>query len=402
MWKTWTQTFLLVLLATGLGGCPDYLTGQDPEPTDPLRVTRLTLFDATSRNREVFTDTSIPDCSLPANQEVPACKNDVNKDKFSPIKSPPTPDSGREVRLVFNKLPLTFNGQPLERRIDEPGKPPRFELADPQVAEIRCEGSCTGVPPATVTLVLSGSDTTSDPLYPHAHPSAIPYGPALLLEIKAGGMHPFAALEPETAYQVTFKPGLGDRNGQRVVMDARTQQLVRFTTEPFKLLRVGRGDASDRWVWEETDPDPRGPATYRVEGLPLDGVVQLVLNAPVDDSVFTDTTVTATRNGVDVPVRLSLNQLVMRNMMPACDPGKRRAVYIFPAADTWGMPGEVRITLRGAQVRDLSQAAGHPAKEGRHALRGDITIHAVVGSTRADATYKGLTTAKVRAAADCP
>src|SRR6185436_2310504 len=116
--------------------CPDYATGQDPEPDGPLLVTRLTLFDATSRDAPVFTDTSVPDCDKAENQETPACKSDINRDAFSTKKSPPTPDSGREVRVVFNKLPAYFNGQEIERRVEQPGKAPQFMLADPNLVEI--------------------------------------------------------------------------------------------------------------------------------------------------------------------------------------------------------------------------------------------------------------------------
>src|SRR5256885_8232682 len=91
-------TFLILV------SCNDYTTGQDPEP-ETLQVTRLTLFDTTSRDAPVFTDTSVPDCSRAENQGTPSCKSDINGDTFGPVKSPPTPDSGREVRVVFNKIP---------------------------------------------------------------------------------------------------------------------------------------------------------------------------------------------------------------------------------------------------------------------------------------------------------
>src|SRR5437764_14948227 len=87
--------------AGGLGGCTDYLTGQLPEPDGPVLVLRLTLFD-TARKAPVFTDTSIPDCSLAANADTLNCSADPNTDKFSPKNSPPTTDSGNEIRAVFN------------------------------------------------------------------------------------------------------------------------------------------------------------------------------------------------------------------------------------------------------------------------------------------------------------
>src|SRR5688572_20863563 len=102
MWKSQKLLLLSVILGAGTSsGCNDHLTGQEEEPAGPLLVERLTLFDATSRDKVVYTDTSIPDCGTekdPKNAEHPSCKSDVNRDKYNTIKSPPTPYSGNEIR----------------------------------------------------------------------------------------------------------------------------------------------------------------------------------------------------------------------------------------------------------------------------------------------------------------
>src|SRR5262245_4181843 len=84
-----------------LCGCQE----SEPEPAGPLLITRLTLLDASSRDAAVFTDTASPsDCSAAA--EIERCQADPFQDRYSPRRSPPTPDSGQDLRVVFNKLPL--------------------------------------------------------------------------------------------------------------------------------------------------------------------------------------------------------------------------------------------------------------------------------------------------------
>src|SRR5262245_4621313 len=128
-----------------LVGCNDFTTGQDPEPP-ALEVKRLTLFDGASRDAPVFTDTSVPDCSKAENQAPPGVASDINRDKYGPIKSPPTPDSGREIRVVLNKLPAYLGPKDLE--VVQPGKDP---VAEQGAAKLICEG-CSGLPPITLSL----------------------------------------------------------------------------------------------------------------------------------------------------------------------------------------------------------------------------------------------------------
>ena len=142
--------------------CADYLTGQIPEPEGPLLVTKLTLLDKRlSRDVAVFTDTSLPDCkqfpaefcSVEANRATTSCRicyNDVLKDTYSLAKSPPTPDSGRDIRVVFNKIPLLWNGQSFS-----PESVPEMAL------RLECDG-CRGIPPYKRLLDLSGSSLAAD------------------------------------------------------------------------------------------------------------------------------------------------------------------------------------------------------------------------------------------------
>src|SRR5437870_4287057 len=99
-----------VLAASGiyyLSSCSDdHLTGQPGEPDGPLQITHLTLLDNVSRDRAIFTDTAAPaDCSDPAVKDSPACFNEPYGDRYGVKKSQPTPDSGRIIRAVFNKIP---------------------------------------------------------------------------------------------------------------------------------------------------------------------------------------------------------------------------------------------------------------------------------------------------------
>jgi hypothetical protein len=135
-------------------------------------------------------------------------------------------------------------------------------------------------------------------------------------------------------------------------------------------------------------------------------VLSLRLNAPLDESLLVAGSAQATIDGKDVPVKLTLRQLTTdMNGMMGCDAGDARSLYVFPAAGTWGdgAAGTVLdVVVKGAAVRDVSQAAGHPAGMGRHALGADVHLRATLTGAAANDQYEGLTTAGVRAAADCP
>src|SRR5579872_272342 len=89
--------------------CDDLTTGQPGEPAGPLLVSRVTFLDTTSRDTNVFSDTAAPrDCTNGPEAQTPDCQNNPMKDTFGIKKSPPTPDSGQSMRVVFNKLPILF------------------------------------------------------------------------------------------------------------------------------------------------------------------------------------------------------------------------------------------------------------------------------------------------------
>nr|HPH29637.1 hypothetical protein [Pseudomonadota bacterium] len=184
---------LLYLLLAGSGAsvlsmsCADYLTGQLEEPAGPLEITKLTLFDGTSRDVKIFTDTSVPDCSAAKSLDCSApenvatnlcrtCYNSVDKDVYSPLRSVPTPDS-IDLRVVTNKTPQTLDG---------------VELSDAtaigKAVGLKC-ASCAGVPVLKKTLLVSGSGISFDP-------KQIPYGPSLQLTVDT--TDPRSALEPDS------------------------------------------------------------------------------------------------------------------------------------------------------------------------------------------------------------
>ncbi|MCS6914165.1 MAG: hypothetical protein RMK29_13025 [Myxococcales bacterium] len=378
-----------------LAGCNDHTTGQPGEPEGPLRITRLTLLDDhVSRDIAVFSDTSAPrDCSKPPDKGTPRCENDPFKDTYGLLKSPPTPDSGRDIRVVFNKLPLRYNGMDLERITKEPMRPPtKIELIFQDIVQLQCAASC-GLPPTTKHLRLTGSELSPDP-------TVFPYGPSVQITVDTDD--PLAALEPDTEYVVEVAPGLSDRNDNKVLLDEAARRLLRFKVEPFKPLQVGIGDADhDTWVYTQETTQ------YRVEGLANNGVVAIRMNASVDPTVFQNNTATAQINGINIPVKLGLNTITkdkMGNLV--CDPGNQRTLFIYPSGGTWGMmPGagqQVVITIRGADVRDVSQMAGHPAGMGRNTLKTDLVVTATLSGKPADANYTGLKVGEVAADDDCP
>lgn len=387
----WGVTGLLLL------GCNDHLTGQIPEPDGPVRVMRLTLFD-TARENPVFTDTSIPDCGKPENAQTASCKSDPFKDDFSVAKSPPTTDSGMEIRVVFNKIPLQLDGRPTETRTVDPMTGAVTLKTDDRAAGLKCEG-CTGSPPTRKTLILSGSDTSSNPTEPGHYPASIPYGPALLLEVDPAD--PKASLEPQTTYTAEPNMGLADRTGNRLQLDASAMALLRFTVmEPFQVLRFGTGDGKDAWQV--------GKTSFSVPSLPLNGVFAVSLNAPIDEAALTATTVTARVNDMDVKAKVFLQKASLKGGMKVCGIDRQRTLFVAPETGAWGpKDGKLTITIKGSEVRDVSQAPGHPAMMGKHTLSGNLTIEVAKLADKAQRTdstkYAGLVyDPTVPMAAACP
>lgn len=431
------QSFLLGAGAAAslmLLGCSDYLTGQDGEPRGPLRVTKLTLNDL-GRNRpshSVVTDTSVPpDCDAPGAASTVQCSADPFRDTYGVRLSPPNPDSAARLRVVFNKAPLNFRGAPIEPVPAEglPTTATPLKLADPSVIKLTCQ-NCSmdglgnlGVPPSYNSLQLTGTDLSPDP-------SQYAFGPGLQMEVMAtcpriptippppapppaqtkcqlaGSDYqtdPFRGLEPGATYSVVLDPMLQGRLGDgtdNVLLDDAAKALLTFTTEAFQLITVGIGDGGDNEVAGNSDFGDGSAATpYQANlasgdaELDNEGALVFGLNAPADESRFTMQTVSAsvTANGATMSVPVTVSTAL--GAAGDCDFGNRRSVYIAPTAGSW-LPAPaagavVTVTIRGSEVRDLSQLPGHPAGQGVHVLAKDITIQAkLLAETATD--YAGI------------
>jgi hypothetical protein len=402
-------------------GCADYLTGQDGEPRGPLIVTKLTLNDnGLSRpSGSVITDTSVPpDCSAAEAVNLLQCTADPFKDKYGVRRSPPNPDSARILRVVFNKAPLNFKGAPIEPTPAEglPTTATPLKLAMPGVLKLACQ-SCSmdgqgnlGVPPSYNSLQLTGTDLSPDP-------SQYAYGPGLQMEVIAScpkepaippppapppaptkcqlagpsyKSDPFRALEPGATYSVLLDPLLQGRLGDgtdNVLLDDAARALLSFTTEPFQVLTVGIGDGGDSQVAGTTDFGDGSAATpYQANlaggdpELANEGALVVGLNAPTDESRFTGQTVSATVTAGGTTTAVPVIVSTALGAAGDCDFGNRRSLYIAPTAGRWlamATPGAVvTVTIRGGEIRDLSQLPGHPAGQGVHILGRDITIQA--------------------------
>lgn len=415
------MAFLLGSLQVGaasslavLGACNDFVTGQDPEPPGPLLVTRVTLLDPAGRDGHVvFTDTSAPlDCSLAQLKDTVACVNTPFKDMYSPKMSPPTPDSATKLRVVFNKIPAKLNGQDVETApADGLAKDlSELKLIDPNVVSLSCD-TCTGIPQSNNTLQVTGSDLSPDP-------TTFDYGPALQMQVLPSydpslgvsiADDPLRALEPATVYKLKLSPGLSGRNSDdKILVDDAANALLTFTTEPFSVIQSGIGDtiatgddggaddAKDLYVINScnrgsgavTDPFIIAAADGNCNYVdPTNtGVLALYLNAGVDHSAFqAGKTVTATvavdgGTATAVPVMITNGHKVKG----ACDRGSQRTLYIAPTSGTWatGLAASstavVLVTVRGADIRDVSQDASHTAGMGRHVLSGDVLLQATI------------------------
>jgi len=407
-----------------LGACNDYLTGQDGEPTGPLKVLRLTLIDfGVNTGHLVFTDTSVPsDCTLPQYKDLKQCTNDPFMDTYGVKKSPPNPDSARRIRVVFNKSPLldldaTTRGAPSTELelVPESGVPTDLKLVDQKVITLACTNCSTdatlgdGIPLTYNSLQLTGSDLSPDP-------SQFPYGPGLQMEIltsctsatskfkcdKIGltraNVDPLAALEPDASYSVKLSAGLAGRDQQRVLLDDRANSLLSFRTESMQINTVGNGDGASA---NEVRGGMNGSGTtadpFKVpDGLvAIDGAIEIAVNAAVDGSRLNGTSATAM-----VSVNGSAAQPVPVIVSPNVDDdcGGMRSIYVAPASGgawttlTNPMTDEVvvTVTLKGAAVYDLSQIKGHPKGKGIHTMGKDLVIRATLlkGATPAD--YAGI------------
>ncbi len=417
-----------------LGACNDNLTGQDGEPTGPLKVLRLTLIDfGINTGHLVFTDTSVPsDCTLPQYKDLKQCTNDPFMDTYGVKKSPPNPDSLRRLRVVFNKPPLLdldapsrgANSTELEL-VPDSGVPTDLKLVDQKVISLACTNCSTdngavGIPLTYNSLQLTGSDLSPDP-------SQFPYGPGLQMEVltsctsaankfkcdKIGltskTVDPLAALEPDSSYTVMLSKGLAGRDQQKIMIDDRATSLLSFRTEPFQVNTVGNGDgesgkevrAGESGTGSSTDP-------YTVaDGLvAIDGAIEISVNAAVDYSRLNGTSATA-QVSVNGGAPKAVAVIVSPNVADDC--GSLRSIYVAPASGgAWAtltnpMTDEVvvTVTLKGAAVYDLSQVKGHPIGKGTHTMGKDIVIRAKLlqGATPMD--YAGVPSSAVADPNNC-
>lgn len=400
------------LIGLGLGslllsfGCNDYLTGQLEEPAGPLQVLRLTLFDSSSRNAPVFTDTSLPDCSKApncedaANRETSICRicyNDVFKDMYSPQKSPPTPLSGEDIRVIFNKIPLKLSGQDLPYP-----EASNYQSVLAMAVNLECSG-CT-LPKFTRNLVASGSSLSFDP-------TSIPYGPSLQLQLDQGDDTkdpPLAALDPDTTYTVKVNGALAGRDGN-VIDQGSGANLLTFKTEPFKALALLRPSTkartnamdppqkwADCWALDDAKACPSG-----VSELPTDGAVRLTFNAPLHAGTLAAAMLTATRkDGMPaIPVTLSTNTGATDAKTMACKRGNRRNLYITPTAGSWPTDVEIAtVVIPKDVVKDLTQGTW---AVGRHAMASDLTLTIQFTKKAADADFQGLKISSAKAQSAC-
>ncbi len=417
-----------------LGACNDNLTGQDGEPTGPLKVLRLTLIDfGINTGHLVFTDTSVPsDCTLPQYKDLKQCTNDPFMDTYGVKKSPPNPDSLRRLRVVFNKPPLLdldapsrgANSTELEL-VPDSGVPTDLKLVDQKVISLACTNCSTdngavGIPLTYNSLQLTGSDLSPDP-------SQFPYGPGLQMEVltsctsaankfncdKIGltskTVDPLAALEPDSSYTVMLSKGLAGRDQQKILIDDRATSLLSFRTEPFQINTVGNGDgasgsevrAGESGTGSSTDP-------YKVADdlVAIDGAIEIAVNAAVDYSRLNGTSATA-QVSVNGGAPKAVAVIVSPNVADDC--GSLRSIYVAPASGgAWAtltnpMTDEVvvTVTLKGAAVYDLSQVTGHPIGKGIHTMGKDIVIRAKLlkGATPMD--YAGVPSSAVADPNNC-
>lgn len=378
-----------------LSGCVDYLTGQLEEPKGPIQITRLTLFDAHSRDAAVFTDTSLPDCKTAPdctkaeNRELRICRvcyNDVFKDRYAPHRSPPNPDSGQDIRVIFNKPALQLDGKELGIDYDptkdatagEPAKALRDSV------KLTCS-ECGGLPPFSRSLFVSGSDVSFDPM-------AIPYGPSIKLSVD--GSDPRAALEPASNYIVQVDNRVSGRDGEKWASTPEQTAILKFKTEPFQIVRAFGSKSSpdkDEWVYKSQP----ALSTIDIADQQRTGAVTLVFNAPVHISGLAAVVVDARKDGgVVVPATLGGDAFVN----PGCKVKPQREVYIFPTTGDWPADAsEVKIRIPSGSIKDVGQ--GGTFAPGRHSIDSELIVNVKFAASSGAPHVKN---ADARAASKCP
>lgn len=380
-----------------LSGCDaDYLTGQLAEPKGPIQVLKLTLFDSTSRDAAVFTDMSLPDCSkapdcsLMDNRDLRVCHicyNDVFKDTYGPLKSPPTTDSGQDIRVVFNKAPLLLDGKELGNDYD-PSKDAMTSDASKAAlgssVKVTCS-ECGGVPAMARALFISGSDVSFDPM-------SIPYGPSIKLSVDTSD--PRAALEPDSSYVVQLDNRISGRDGERWAGTADELALLKFKTEPFRILRAygsSSSDAKDEWVYKSS----AGSTVYDIADLPRNGAVSVRFNAPLFVGGLAGVAVDAVKNG-STPIAVKLGSDTFVN--PGCKPKSQHELYVFPATGDWPADAnDLKIRIPAGAIKDAAQGGTYAA--GRHSIGSEIVLNVKFAATGGTAHIKND---DARLATQCP
>lgn len=383
----WTGAALLQI------GCADYLTGQLAPPDGSLQLTKLTLFDSGSRKDPVFTDTSLPNCDSTENKQIDCstvenrtsdlcrvCYLDVFKDMYSLSKSPPTPDSGQDMRVVFNKAPLSLAGTELANVYDPTVHKTTTDagiMAMGAAVKLSC-ADCGAVPKICNSLVISGSGDTFDP-------TTVPYGPSIKMSVQQKNCDPSidkptdpqyvtpeprTALEPDSHYTVTVDNRLASRDGQELALTVEKMALLNFKTEPFMALRFGRGDSMhDKYISAEDTP-----GLFTIADHPQDAAVVVKLNAPLYAAGLSAIKVVATvQGGMALPVKLGTNTNKAKKGMP-CKQDGQRLLYVYPDpanAATWPV-AEVNIRIPTGSIADVIQDGNFG--QGKHRIDSELNI----------------------------
>lgn len=382
---------LLGLLS--FAGCQDYLTGHAEEPTGPLQVLRLTLSDAHSRQAAVFTDTSLPDCKqMPdctqsSNASLPICRvcyNDVFKDRYSPKNSPPTPDSGQDIRVVFNKVALKLGS--VDLAVSDSDKDDVAGAgALKKSVKLSCT-SCAGLPELTRQLFLTGSDVTFDP-------TTIPYGPSIQMAVDTSD--PRAALEPGREYTVELDKQIAGRNGEPWPAPADQLALLKFSTEAFRVTkifqRVKEGQQAAPWTLDEWLDKPLA-GTHTIGGQSPLGAITLVFNASLHLETVKAATVTVQdATGMAIPAKLGTNAFDPKT----CKTASARELYIFPETGDWPDTGKLTIRVAPETIKDVAQTAMFPV--GASKLSSEISLSVVLDKAGGEAHVKNTDARKATA-----
>jgi len=352
----------------------DLYTDQEPED---FYITRVTFLDA-DRESQGFTDLSVPNECPPGS----TCENSAFKNNFSLAKSPLHTESGGAIRVVFNKLPLFFNGEELEDADNEPGKKPTTKITlnekAKDVVKLTCKDAGCPQPETELSVSLTGSDLSPDPV-------AFPYGPAIELTVNG-------ALEPAATYELTVDTKLQGRNKKNLDPAKSLGKSNVFTikiTEPLRVIRYGIGDDDgDTWIPHIPVDAPTPSPLAEAPKVANDGVVRLRFSGPVDSGTVESLKIDAKVGGMPVDAIATITTVTEdpKTKMPVCDTGDGRSVFIAPKSGSWGASGALTITVSGGPIKSAS---------GRLSAASTYTVNAELSGKNVDAKYHGIAAADV-------